>query len=310
MDIGSSIKDFNYVMDITKLVGNDTDDLIICGAVSDGTEDLDGERVDIPSMEKAWNQYMKNPVIRLMHDPTIGAIGRVIPSFTGADGTVHKTGFFNGRPYIVAKISKAADVESIRTKIREGVFSGLSIGGKARRVMNGNIPTLMIKSLFEISVVDIPSNKNSLFSVIKSVCVGNNCPTTNQNIMEDTTMEKDEIVALIKGVMSEQIAASEVVALQKSYDTLKTDSEKVAGEFIELSKKYDALKASAEEDDGGDDGENIIKSMTDKIDALKLEVEGMKTTPIQKGEQGGTKPPEDKAIDITSAIISRHYGVT
>lgn len=285
MESGSKINKFEYIIDIHKL-GNDSDDLIIAGAVSDATVDLDGEVVDQNSLRKAWDKYLKNPVLRLMHDSKIGAIGRVIPEFTDSSGVVHKTGWRDGVPYIVAMISKAPDMESVRTKIKEGIFCGLSIGGRAKSVVKNGKSQLFIRDLLEISVVDIPSNGNSLFTVVKSACVGDDCPV--RNTMEVDNMEKEEIVEIVTKTISEIKAADDLIALQKKYDALLA------------SKTDQKVEADPEVD--------VVKKLTEKIEAMQTELDAMKTTPIQKGIQDGEKEIEKGATDITSAIMARHYG--
>lgn len=290
METGSKINKFEYTMDIHKL-SNDSDDLIIAGAVSDATVDLDGESVDQGSLHKAWDKYLKNPVVRLMHDSKIGAIGRVIPEFTDSEGVIHKTGWRDGVPYIVAMISKAPDMESIRTKIREGIYCGLSIGGRGKSVVKNGKTQLMIRDLLEVSVVDIPSNGNSLFAVVKSACIGDNCPITEIN--EETLnggndMDEKDIVEIVEKTISEMKVADDYVVLQKKYDALlasQTDTE---------------VKVKPEID--------VIKALNDKVETLTSEIAEMRGTPIQKGVQDGEKVEKSAPTDITSQIVARHYG--
>lgn len=276
MEIGGTVNEFEYIIDITKIVGND-DDLIIVGAVSDASEDLDGEIVDQNSLRKAWDQYLKNPVVRLMHDSKIGAIGRVIPEYTDSKGVIHKTGFKGGIPYIVAKISQAADLESVRTKIKEGLYSGLSIGGKARTVRKDGKVTLMIKSLLEISIVDIPSNKNSLFTVVKAACTGDNCPINKESNIskeESNIMEQNEIIEIVTKTIKEMREAEELSALRKDYEALKADVAKSAEVKTEVKV---------------DDQENVEKSLKDQVAELTATIEKMQTTGVSKGISDGEK---------------------
>ena len=293
MKIGGSVNAFEYVMDIAKIVGND-DELIIVGAVSDASEDLDGECVDQNSLRKAWDQYLKNPVVRLMHDSKIGAIGRVIPEYTDSNGVIHKTGFKNDIPYIVAKISQAADLESVRTKIKEGLYAGLSIGGKARSVNKDGKVTLMIKSLLEISVVDIPSNKNSLFTVVKAVCTGEQCQkNTESKITEESKIMEQEITELIEKKFSEL------------KDIEAANATSVA--YADLQKKYEALVAEKVE---VEPEEAVEKSLTEQVAELTATIEAMKSTGIQKGVQDGEviEKGVETPTDLTSQIITKYYG--
>ena len=301
MELGSKINDFEYTFDIQKLVGNEDDDtLIIAGAISDSSLDLDGERVDQTSLFKAWKQYLKNPVIRLMHKSEIGAIGRVIPDFTDSKGKVHKTGLVNGVPHIVAMISKAPDLKSIRIKIREGVYSGLSIGGKARSVKKDGIVTLMIKSLLEVSVVDIPSNKNSLFSVVKAACTGDNCPLNKEHIInleESDIMEQNEIIELVTATVEKTVTE---MKQKDDYATLKTSLEAAQSEIADLKKS--AMVGA------GEKVEEVEKSPAEQIAELKAELDAIKTKPVAKGVQDGEVVEKQGAKDLTTLLIERHYG--
>ena len=298
MEVGNTINDFEYTFDIEKLVGNEDDDtLIIAGAISDSTIDLDGERVDQTSLFKAWKQYLKNPVIRLMHKSEIGAIGRVIPDFTDSKGKVHKTGLVNGVPHIVAMISKAPDLKSIRIKIREGVYSGLSIGGKARSVKKNGIVTLMIKSLLEVSVVDIPSNKNSLFAVIKSACTGDNCPINKEHIInvEESKIMEAEITELIEKKFSD-------MKQKDDYATLEASFKAAQSEIADLKKS--AMVGA------GEKVEEVEKSPAEQIAELKAELEAIKTKPVEKGVQDGEviEKAAPEPGTIAEQMIVKYYG--
>lgn len=186
---------FEYVMKLEEIGKSENDHIIIAGFASSGSIDHDSEAINQDSLRLAFNEYMKNPVLRYMHgkdNRNPDAIGRIIPEYTDSDGKTYKTEFINDRPFIVAKLSNASDTESIRTKIKEGVLTGFSVGGRAKRVsefctkLGKNINRIWVNRLSEISVVDLPANKETFFEVIKNECVGNNC-----NI-ESTIKNKNE----------------------------------------------------------------------------------------------------------------------
>jgi len=75
MEVGTSIKKFNYNFEINKTVSNDR--LIIYGVASTQKKDRDDERMSISSLEKAFDRYMrKNPVLFYNHRSGADAIGR------------------------------------------------------------------------------------------------------------------------------------------------------------------------------------------------------------------------------------------
>lgn len=288
MESGNSVHAFNYVFDISKSSVND--ELYIYGVASTESEDRDGETVSMRSLEKAFEKYMhRSPVLMYNHNGHSDAVGKVVPEFVGEDGTVYKSGIINNELHIVGLISKAGSAADIRTQIIEGILSSLSIGGRARKIQKSGKRCLLVSDLHEISVVPIASNGDALFRVVKSACTGDSCPiNTETNSQESDIMDKDEIVTLVKGVVEE----------------LKT-----ADDVVDLQKRYDALLASKTEPEVDADPEvDVIKALTDKVDALTAELETLRGTPIKKGIQDGEEIIEKGATDIMSVIMARYYG--
>lgn len=167
-------KDWQFDMDISKVAENDDGELYICGYASNGDEDHDGERMDMDSLKAAFDEYMKNPVIKFMHDKAPqwrGAVGKVVPEYTDSNGEKWVTKF-DDKPFLVIKISKNKKLDWLRDMVEDGDIKGLSIGGKASQKDNGLIK---IKSWLETSLVDVPSAKGSFFKVLKQACIGDEC---------------------------------------------------------------------------------------------------------------------------------------
>lgn len=289
MESGDSVHNFAYSFNISKNIVNDG--LYIYGVASTESEDRDGETVSMRSLEKAFEKFMRrSPVLMYNHNGRSDAVGKVVPEFVGEDGTIYKSGIINNELHIVGLISQASSAADVRTQINEEILKSLSIGGKARKIQKGGKRCLIVSDLHEISIVPIPANGDALFHVVKSACVGDSCPINIKtiNLQDRDNMEKEEIVTLVKSV----------------FDELKT-----ADDMVELQKKYDALLASKTEQTVEADPEvDMVKSLTDKIEAMQTELDAMKSTPIQKGIQDGEKVVEKSATDITSAIMARHYG--
>jgi len=261
MESGNIINNFTYTVDIQKsAVG---EELFIYGVASTGKEDRDGETVSMESLEKAFQKYMqRNPVLMYNHNGKMDAVGKVVPEHVGEDGTVYKSGVINNELRIVGLISRASSATDVRTQINEGILKSLSIGGRARKIAKSNKRCLLVSELHEISLVPIPANGDAMFDVIKSVCMGDNCPIRKS--METTIMDEVEMVTLIKAGSAPEAGVTPEV--------------------------------------------DVIKALTDQVEALKDELKGMKTTPIQKGIQDGEEPVEKGATDIASIIMARHYG--
>jgi len=195
-------EDFEYVLQLEKLESADPNRLIIAGMASSGDLDHDGERIDIDSLRGQFDKYMKNPVIRFMHGKdgrNPDAIGKVIPEYTDTKGKVWKTEFRNNGPFIIAEISNADDVKSIRTKIVEKNLRGLSIGGRAKRTkvydpdLDKDVNNITVMRWNETSVVDLPANPVGFFEVLKSVCMGPNCPYNDDTESVEKIIESVEI---------------------------------------------------------------------------------------------------------------------
>lgn len=178
--------EFTYECEFTKVEQEPDGHIIIAGIATTDAVDHDGEIVDAEAVKSAWGDY--KGVIRYMHgkaEHNRAAVGIVIPEYVDSAGKTWKTEFTSRGPFIVAKISNAPDTESIRTKVREGVITGLSIGGRARRVrtydaaLGKEINRVITTRISEISLVDLPANGDSYFEVLKAACVGGNCPLDN-----------------------------------------------------------------------------------------------------------------------------------
>lgn len=180
--------EFNYEGQLEKIEVASDGHIYIAGICTTEKMDHDGEVVDLNEVKRVWNDYMQNPVLKYMHgkDPhNMAAIGAVVPEYTDINGKIWKTEFTDRGPFIVCKISNAPDTESIRKKVEEGILKGFSIGGRARRIktfdptLQKDINRIMTTRISEVSLVDLPSNSDSFFEVLKMACVGDKCPLNN-----------------------------------------------------------------------------------------------------------------------------------
>lgn len=123
------------------------------------TVDVDrhGDIVPASVWEKGVENYLKNPVILAYHNHS-EPIGRMIEHRVDAKGL-----------WIKARISKAAgDVFDL---VKDGVLTAFSIGFRiADAEYNSALELFVVKELelHEISVVSVPANQNTLFSLSKA----------------------------------------------------------------------------------------------------------------------------------------------
>lgn len=145
----------------TKSEPTTTDDnvemLTIKGYASTNDVDRHGDIVPASVWEKGIQNYLKNPVILAYHNHGL-PIGRM------TEHTVDEKGLL-----VKARISQAAgDVYNL---VKDGVLTAFSIGFRiVDAEYNSALELFVVKELelHEISVVSVPANQNTLFSLSKA----------------------------------------------------------------------------------------------------------------------------------------------
>lgn len=132
----------------------------IAGYANTSAKDRVGDIVLPQAWAKGIENYRKNPVLLYQHDHT-KPIGR-------ADAVrVDKKGIF-----IEASVSNAAEkLHGVQTLIKDGALKSFSVGFRVKDAdYDKASDTFLIKDveLLEISVVSVPANQDSLFSIRKS----------------------------------------------------------------------------------------------------------------------------------------------
>ena len=295
MDNKEEDNNFEYILNLEKLETGDENRLIIAGMCSSGDIDHDGERVDMDSLKSQFLKYMENPVIRFFHGKdgrNPDAIGKAIPEYTDPEGKTYKTEFTDKGPYIVAEISNAADVSSIRTKIVEKNLRGLSIGGRAKRVkawdatLGKDVNNVIVSRWNETSVVDLPASKTSYFEVLKAACTGENCPLNDTEPIE-TDPVVDQAVAKFEEIINENNdmhstldkLESQIQDLERANDPIGIEK----GEENENNNHISTIEKTVEVEDqlGGKNMENedgIVRMEVPELeDFIKSTVNDMAT---------------------------------
>lgn len=132
--------------------------IIIEGYASTNDIDRAGDVVSASVWELGLENYLKNPIILAYHDYT-KPVGRMIE---------HK--FDSKGLWIKARISSAAE-DNIFNLIKDEVMTAFSIGFRVKDAeYNQALDVFLIKEieLHEISVVPVPCNQNTLFSLSKA----------------------------------------------------------------------------------------------------------------------------------------------
>lgn len=132
------------------------DSIFIEGYASTTDVDRAGDVVPRDVWEKGLANYLKNPIILSQHDHD-DPIGRMVEHKIDSKGL-----------WIRARISAAAEVFNL---IKDGVLTAFSIGFMIKDAeYNAAANVFVIKELelTEISVVSVPCNQNTVFSVAKA----------------------------------------------------------------------------------------------------------------------------------------------
>ena len=207
----------HFYGEIQKFEAADDGSLMVSGIASTEAVDADGEVVTAEAMRKALPSYLQCGTVREMHQPI--AAGRPISAYVDDDGKTHFT-------------AKIVDKNTVQ-KIKEGVLKGFSIGGKLIKRVGNQITELVLK---EISVVDLPNNPESFFSVVKfdkpnEHCNDKNCRTHTE--LDDKEKEKSE---KYKRMNEEAV---------KKLDSLSATVETLAKSLETVSKTVEAFAATA-----------------------------------------------------------------
>lgn len=125
----------------------DLEQRMVWGYASTPDLDSQGDRVSVKAIEAALPEYMRFGNIREMHRPS--AVGKT------KSAEIDESGLYIG--------VKVVD-EVAWQKVKEGVYSGFSIGGRVTQKVDDEIQGL---DLVEISLVDRPANPNATFDVWK-----------------------------------------------------------------------------------------------------------------------------------------------
>lgn len=131
--------------------------VMISGYASTSDLDRQGDVVPPSVWEKGMQNYLKNPVILAYHDHD-KPVGRMIEHRVDQKGL-----------WIKARISSAA--ENVFNLVRDGLLTAFSIGFRIKDAaydQESEIFTVNELELHEISVVSIPANQNTLFSLSKA----------------------------------------------------------------------------------------------------------------------------------------------
>lgn len=326
--------EFKYVFEFTKLASND-DSLYLAGYASSEKVDEHNEIMDSTSLKSVWDDFMTNPVVKFMHGMRgiTGDIGKVVPEHTDSDGKTWHTKFdHSARPFVVVQVSDAPEHAPLRSAIREGKYTGLSLNGLAYKAIEYSktagryVKRLFVQKINELSVVDEPANQDSLYTVLKAACIGDHCGIEDGHedqtdpIPADITIvnggtkmgefTKEDLVAAVRSTITDMTAERELFEKAASADVLSTENATLKGEIATLRAEFAEFKKSAGGESGGEDD---AATMRTELTDLQGKLDKLSKTPFfkaqigQDGDNQSEEIPDIRGSHIAS-IIRANYG--
>ena len=261
-----------------KEVKGEEEDLIIEGFANTTDKDRGGDVV----LEEAWSKggldnYLNNPILLAFHDHS-----RPV-------GTMLEYGVNNKGLHITGKISKGAG--EVYDLVKDNILKAFSVGFRVKDAdYDAETDIFVIKDLelHEISVVSVPMNQNSLFSVKKSFENEEEYDEFKSSLIKveekkiDTTEKgdtnvpekiKDDVITLTPEQLAEQTAA----AITKA--------------FAEADAKKEAAAAAAALalEAGKSGAELLVAEMEKRFEAKNAEMatalEGLQTDLKDKSDE-------------------------
>jgi len=318
---------------VEKEQSDDNSPLTIKGYANTVSKDRAGDVIVKEAWEKgAMDDYLKNPIVLAFHD------------YSRPVGTTVSHSVTDKGLEIVAEISKAAG--EVYNLIKDGVLKTFSVGFSIKDAdYDREEDTFFIKdlSLYEISVVSVPANQNSTFSLAKAfdseeaykaykesyapskveASVTLTPPTevlvkeevdvntiekeaSQDNILKDIDMTQEEIQETMEQTAKAAVDAYKAEVAEKE-QTLKAEAEldslKVGK--TQADKVAEALEAKIKDND--DNYAKAIEELSTELKSNKDELAALAKSKMSFSEAGANEPTADElnAAFITSKILGK-----
>jgi HK97 family phage prohead protease len=283
----------------------DSGNLSIEGYANTTTKDRVGDII----LEEAWskgglNNYLMNPIVLAFHDHT-KPIGQVVDYDISSKGL-----------HVVAEISKAAgDVYNL---IREGILKAFSVGFRVEDAdydSDSDIFVIKDLELLELSVVSIPANANTIFSVKKSF------ENDNEYLEFKNIYSEEEVVldAPKQEPRKEKKIVDKDTNISLTPEELEAEKQKAIEEAFAKQEAEKAKKAEIESiavSAGTSGAERLVKeleerllqqekSLSDALDGLRGEVteknaelEALRNSKMEFSGESTKQRVSDEDVDI------------
>lgn len=291
-----------------KSVGEGEDTSIkIEGIANSTTKDRVGDVI----LSEAWTKggldnYLKNPIVLAYHDHS-KPIGKTI-----------EYGVNNGGLHIVAEITKSAG--DIYNLIKENILKSFSVGIRVKDAdYDSQTDIFVIKDLelYEISVVSVPANADSLFSVRKSFNTEEEYLKFKSLFKTESSQNKEGNSNTIKGdtkvgddnklsLTAEELESMKQKAVEEALAKIEKDK---ADKDAIAALAATAGKSGAEElikdiskklEDENTNLKSVIEQFKSEIEEKKKEFESISKSKMVFEDKGNVKVNEK---DILNAVL-------
>lgn len=243
----------------------------IKGFANASTVDRGSEVVEPKAFKSSIDKYMENPIVFYNHDWD-SAIGKVV------DATITNKGLM-----VDIEIGKGFEpADKVWAQIEQGILKAFSIGFRPIEMDYDNkseILTIKDMELYEVSVVTIPMNRESLFEITED-------RLTNIKVMDNGTfvnykslLPKPEVKAVAETPV-EPVAEEATVVVNVSVKDLDEVKEMISAVSAELETVKSELESFKQLNA---DQEQAIKHLTEEnetnmttISDLKIENRNLK----------------------------------
>lgn len=270
------------------------DSIFISGYASVNVPDRAGDVVPSSVWDRGMTNYLKNPIVLAYHDHD-DPIGRMVEHKVDEKGL-----------WIKARISAAAEVFNL---IKDGVLTAFSVSFRVLDAEYNSVTELFVikeLELIEISVVSVPCNQDTLFSLSKSfdndeeykIFKTQFAPKSDSakgletsTVAKSTTskgigMDPKELQAMIDAAAANAAAQAteKLLATQKAEQEAR---EKAAKEEEELQKRIAEAVAKVTPTTTGAEKllEEITKRFEEQAGNAKKTLEGIEAVVKEKAEE-------------------------
>ena len=226
-----------------KSINKKTNTIKIAGYANTISRDRAGDIITAQAWAKGVDNFRRNPVLLYQHkhDCPIGRVNKI---------QVDKKGIF-----VEANVSEAAEKNhGIHTLIKDGALKSFSVGFKVKDgKYNRDSDSMLITDveLLEISVVSVPCNQDSLFSISKSFENDEDREKFLSQFEEKEVLQEDdsEIEKLVVELDEEDMLSSDPNESIPFINLLSENTEAVKnGYFVELNNKtYKVVKVATDQ---------------------------------------------------------------